>query len=127
MQQEAVSAINAMVVTNLTETESSCELVRSLPCDTRLEGHCISILGSIKQSDVTTKIYEQGEFVTNGATHITNIRLEIQSVGGNGCQFGFCLVKTIVNSKSYLPLVVDCIAHFRSNVKSHVVLFHLST
>ena len=130
MHQETVGTINTMVVSDLSKAESCCKLIRSLPSNTGLEGHGIGI-PCIEQCDVTAKINEQRELVSNGTTHITNVWLEEEQVGrirdGGSKSFRFVLVETVIHAKSQLPLVVDCVTNFGSNVKSHVVLFHLST
>ena len=76
MQQEAVSAIDEVVITNLAETEGGRKfaIVAGLPSDTGLEGYCI-VSFLVKQSEITAKVGKQEELMADGAARVTDVGL----------------------------------------------------
>ena len=108
LQQEAVSAIDVVIVTNLGKTEGCREFFGGLPCNTGLEHHCIITLRCIQQREIACQIDKQGEFVTNCATHVTYVWLKVQHIGSITTTGSH----SIIDTESHLPLIVDAITHF---------------
>ena len=130
MQQEAVGAVDVVVITDLAETEGSRELIGGSPSNTGLNGHSVSALG-VEQGDVTAEVGKQEELVADGAASVTEVRLEEQGVHGirNGSteNFHLGLVVVVINAESKAPLLVEVVADFRGKTKSGVILFNLGT
>ena len=119
-----------MIVTSEAETEGSGKLLSSLPCNTRTEAQCPT--SCINQTEITSQISKQRELLADGATHVTDVRLKGQDVGGVGKLIteqicSLVLSETITSAESDLPLVIDDITNFRIDVKASVVLINCST
>ena len=129
IQQETVGAIEVVVVTDFAEAESGSELLGCLPCDTGLERHGI-VASVIEQAEVTAEVHEQGELLSDGATHITDVGLKSQSVSGVGDyvtkNLDLVLIEAVTSAKGDLPMVVDHITHFRGDGEARVVLLNAS-
>ena len=73
-----VGAIETMVIAGEAKAESSGESISSSPSDTRTQADCPTRF--VDQAEITCQIHKQGEFLSDGATNVTNIRLKAQIV-----------------------------------------------
>lgn len=129
LQQEAVGAIDVVVITDLAETEGGSEfaIFARFPSNTGLNGHSVSTIG-IEQSDVTAEVGKQEELVADGAARVADVRLQEQGVGRLIAKNVILkLVKLIIDTQSDGPLVVDAVANFRGKREGSVVFLDLST
>ena len=115
-----------MVVTDFCEAESGSELLSGLPCDTGLERHGI-VACVVKQTEVAAEVHEQRELLTDGATHVTDVRLQSQRVGGDSLFENLGLIETVASAKSHLPMVVDHVTHLRSDGETRGILLNACT
>ena len=126
IQIESIGAIETMVVASESEAEGSGESFSSGPEDTGTEGHCPA--SGVDQTEITSQVHEQGEFLTNGTTNITNVGLEAQTVSGNSlAQKVLVLDEVVIGAKGNGPFVVDVVTNFRSDGELGVVVKNSGT
>ncbi len=128
-EETVVGAIETMVIAGETKAESSSELLGSCPSNARTEAHSITV--SVNQTEITCQIHEQGELLSDGATHVADVRLKAQHVSGVGDFFtkdlDLVLSEAVACTQGYRPLVVDVVANFRGDGEVGVVIVNRCT
>ena len=126
-EETVVGAIEPMVITSETKTESGREFFSSSPSDARTETY--SVTSGVNQAEVTSQIHEQGELFADGAANVTDVRFKAQFVCGNSFaqNGGLVLGESIACAKGHRPMVVDVVAKFGRDGELGVIIIDFGT